>query len=95
MTDRLATPDEVDARGVEMRAFMKMTGEQMQAAAAGRAEFSSSGSTTLLREWVKRWSGQGRRRLSLPPLSFIVRVRGFLACSELVDRSITDQLFGS
>lgn len=54
MTDRLATPDEVDARGVEMRAFMKMTGEQMQAAAAGRAEFSSSGSTTLLREWVKR-----------------------------------------
>ena len=54
MTDRLATPDEVDARGVEMRAFMNMTGEQMQAAAAGRAEFSSPGSTSLLREWVKR-----------------------------------------
>lgn len=54
MTDRLATPDESDARGVAMRAFMNMTGEQMQAAAAGRAEFSSPGSTSLLREWVKR-----------------------------------------
>ena len=54
MTDRLATPDEVDARGVEMRAFMKMSAEQMQAAAAGRAEFSSPGSTVLLREWIKR-----------------------------------------
>lgn len=54
ITDRLASPDEVDARGVEIRAFMKMTGEQMQAAAAGRAEFSSPGSTSLLREWIKR-----------------------------------------
>lgn len=54
MTDRLATPDEADARGVEFRAFMNQTGEQMQAAAAGRAEYSSPGSSTLLREWVKR-----------------------------------------
>lgn len=54
MTDRLATPDEADARGVEMRAFMAMTADQMQAAAAGRAEYSSPGSTMLLREWTKR-----------------------------------------
>ncbi|MFZ4688996.1 MAG: hypothetical protein ACOYLS_07150 [Polymorphobacter sp.] len=54
MFDRLPTPDESDARGVEMRAFMNQTGEQMQAAAAGRAEFSSPGSSSLLREWVKR-----------------------------------------
>jgi hypothetical protein len=54
MTDRMATPDEGDARGVEMRAFMNQTGEQMQAAAAGRAAYSSPGSSMLLREWVKR-----------------------------------------
>jgi hypothetical protein len=54
MTDRLATPDEVDARGVEMRGFMQQTAEQMQAAAAGRAEFSSPGSSSLYREWVRR-----------------------------------------
>lgn len=54
MSDRLASPDEVDARGVEMRAFANKTGEQMQTAAAGRAEFSSTGSSTLIREWVKR-----------------------------------------
>jgi hypothetical protein len=54
MTDRLATPDEVDARGVEMRAFMNQTAEQMQTAAAGRAEFSSPGSSSLYREWIKR-----------------------------------------
>lgn len=54
VSDRLATPDESDARGLEIRAFMKMTGEQLQQAAAGRAEFSSPGSTELLREWVRR-----------------------------------------
>lgn len=54
MTDRLSTPDEADARGVEFRAFMKMSGEELQAAAAGRAEFSSIANETLYREWVRR-----------------------------------------
>jgi hypothetical protein len=37
-----------------MRGFMQQTAEQMQAAAAGRAEFSSPGSSSLYREWVRR-----------------------------------------
>jgi hypothetical protein len=54
MTSRLATSDEAGARGAEMRTFMKMTADQMQAAAAGRVEYNSPGSSALMREWVKR-----------------------------------------
>jgi hypothetical protein len=45
---------EADRRGVEMRTMNKQTLEQAQAAAAGRAEYTESVSTMLLREQVRR-----------------------------------------
>lgn len=54
VTDRLPTPDEVDARGVEMRAYLKKSGDQLQTMSANRAEYSTPGSLELFRQWVKR-----------------------------------------
>ncbi len=54
---RLATPDETDARGVEIRAFMEMTGEQLQQAAAGRAGLANRGTPSFFA------SGSSARRL--------------------------------
>jgi hypothetical protein len=45
---------EADRRGVEMRTMNKQTLEQAQAAAAGRAEYTETVSTMLLREQVRR-----------------------------------------
>jgi hypothetical protein len=45
---------EAERRGVEMRTMNKQTMEQVQAAAAGRAEYTESVSTMLLREQVRR-----------------------------------------
>ena len=45
---------------------MKMTGEQLQQAAAGRAEFSSPGNTELLREWINRQAAWAESLTPLP-----------------------------
>jgi hypothetical protein len=45
---------ESDRRGVEMRTMNKQTMEQAQAAIAGRAEYTESTGTVLLREQVRR-----------------------------------------
>jgi hypothetical protein len=50
----MADQAEADRRGVEMRTMNKQTMEQAQAAAAGRAEYTESVSTLLLREQVRR-----------------------------------------
>jgi hypothetical protein len=51
---QMADQAEADRRGVEMRTMNKQTMEQAQAAAAGRAEYTESVSTLLLREQVRR-----------------------------------------
>lgn len=50
----MADPVESDRRGVEMRTMNKQTMEQVQAAAANRAEYIETVSTFLLREQVRR-----------------------------------------
>lgn len=54
ITDRMVGADEADKRGVEMRAHMKMTAEQMQAAAGQRAEYRTNVGNMQLREQVRR-----------------------------------------
>ncbi|KLI64354.1 hypothetical protein [Aurantiacibacter marinus] len=46
------TPEEGRARGEAMRAHMAMTVDEMQQASAGRAEYRTLGSETLLRRLV-------------------------------------------
>jgi len=50
----MADQAEADRRGVEMRTMNKQTMEQVQAAAADRAEYVETVSTLLLREQVRR-----------------------------------------
>jgi hypothetical protein len=54
ISDRMVGSDEADKRGAEMRAHMKMTAEQMQAAAGQRAEYRTNVSNMQLREAVRR-----------------------------------------
>jgi len=52
--DKMVNAAEQERRGAEMRAAMKTTMEQMAAESGKRADYRKVGSSTLLREFMKR-----------------------------------------
>jgi|FEC22Drversion2_1045045.scaffolds.fasta_scaffold00035_119 hypothetical protein len=54
ITDRLASADEAERRGQEMRAYMKKSIQQMEAESGQRADYRTVGSNMMLREQIRR-----------------------------------------